>query len=82
MKPAIKPKLIRKAIIKSTLYENSILETTRICEAVSHGCLVISETSINDQELPELAKLIDFVPDGDTDALEGACNTGYRIQRN
>ena len=67
----MRQELNRSAIVVNIHnYENAILETTRICEAVSHGCLVISETSINDHEFPELAKLIDFVPDGNTDAME------------
>ena len=49
--------------------ENAILETTRICEAISHGCLVISESCCNYDEFPELHQMVEFVPAGDTKAM-------------
>ena len=58
-----------KIVVNIHYYEGAMLETTRICEALSHGCIVVSEESINDTEYPELCELIDFVPVGDTDAL-------------
>lgn len=54
-----------KIVINIHYYENAMLETTRVSEAISRGCLVISETSINDAEYPALCELIDFVPVGD-----------------
>ncbi len=48
---------------------DAVLETTRICEAISHGCLVISETCSNYDEFPELTKMVEFVPLGDTKAI-------------
>lgn len=58
-----------KIVVNIHYYEGAMLETTRICEALSHGCIVVSEESINDTEYPELCELIDFVPVGDTEAL-------------
>ena len=48
---------------------DAVLETTRICEAISYGCLVISETCSNYDEFPELTKMVEFVPLGDTKAI-------------
>lgn len=50
--------------------EKAMLETARICEALSHGCLVISETGINDAEYPELLEMVDFVMAGEIDTIE------------
>lgn len=56
-------------VINIHYYEGAMLETTRICEALSHNCLVVSETSVNDTEFPLLKELVDFVPVGDVDAM-------------
>ncbi len=63
-----------KLVLNVHYYEGAMLETTRICEALSHGCLVISEGSVNDAEYPELADLVDFVPVGDVSAMEDRIN--------
>lgn len=56
-------------VINIHYYEDAMLETTRICEALSHNCLVVSETSVNDAEFPMLKELVDFVPMGDVNAM-------------
>ena len=56
-------------VINIHYYEGAMLETTRICEALSHNCLVVSETSVNDAEFPMLKELVDFVPVGDVEAM-------------
>lgn len=62
-----------KVVVNIHYYEGAMLETTRICEALSHGCIVVSERSINDEEYPELIELVDFVPTGDATALAERC---------
>jgi len=59
-----------KIVLNIHFYENALLETTRLCEAMSHGCLVISERGSNNEEYPELEELVDFVDVDDVDALE------------
>ncbi|WP_458400194.1 glycosyltransferase family protein [Mailhella sp.] len=59
-----------KIVLNIHYYENAMLETTRLCEALSHGCMVISEKSITDAEYPELKNLVDFVDIDDVDAME------------
>ena len=56
-------------IINIHYYAGAMLETTRISEAVSHNCLVLSETSVNDDEYPILKEVVDFVPVDDVDAM-------------
>lgn len=56
-------------VINIHYYEGAMLETTRIAEALSHNCLVVSESSINDAEYPELKQVVDFVPVGDFAAM-------------
>lgn len=43
-----------KLVLNIHFYENALLETTRICEALSHGCDVLSETSSDMKYYPEL----------------------------
>ena len=64
-------KILKKSGIVLNIHsrENAVLETTRLCEAISHGCLVISETCCNYDEFPELCKMVEFVPQGDTKAI-------------
>lgn len=57
-------------IINIHYYEGAMLETTRIAEAMSHNCLIVSETSMNDDEYPELKQVVDFVPVGDVAAMQ------------
>lgn len=69
-----------KIILNISTDENAMLETTRLCEAMSHGCLVISERGVNNKEYPELEELVDFVDIDDVDALEKRFNTGWTIR--
>lgn len=43
-----------KLVLNIHFYENALLETTRICEALSHGCDVLSEISSDIKYYPEL----------------------------
>lgn len=58
-----------KIIVNIHYYEGALLETTRIYEALSEGCLVISEKSTDSSEYPELESLVDFVEIGDISAM-------------
>lgn len=47
-------------VINLHAYDNATLETNRICEAVSHGCFVVSEDSKDSLEYPELLPFIEY----------------------
>ena len=49
-----------------------LLEVARISEALAHGCVVVSETSPDQDELGDMASRIAFAPEGDADALGAA----------
>ncbi len=58
-----------KVVVNIHYYEGALLETTRIYECLSRGALVISESSSDIDEHPELSAVVDFVPVGDIDRM-------------
>lgn len=58
-----------KLVVNFHHYENAILETTRISEALSHGAHVISEDAVDQGEHEYFKNLVSFVPRGDIDAF-------------
>lgn len=50
-----------KIVLNIHYYNEALLETTRICEAISYGCLVISEKTQDSNQYPELNNLVDFI---------------------
>lgn len=51
-------------------YDNSMLETTRLYETLSLGCsMIVSERSSDSDEEKRLEGIVDFVPNGDIDAM-------------
>ncbi len=58
-----------KIVINIHYYENALLETTRLYEALSLGTPVISETSTDIHHHNILSNLIDFTPLGDINAM-------------
>lgn len=58
-----------KVVINVHYYEGALLETTRIYECLSHDCLVVSESSSDIEQHPDIAKYVDFVPVGDIEAM-------------
>lgn len=63
-----------KIVLNIHYYEGAMLETPRLCEAISRGCLVVSESSINDVEYPELQAMVDFAKVDDINDLEKKLN--------
>lgn len=60
-----------KIVLNIHYYENAMLETTRLHEALSVGTsLIVSETSCDKDAENRLAGIVDFVPVGDIDAME------------
>lgn len=51
---------------------DALMETTRICESLSHGAQVVSEDILNRGEFPEIDSMIHFAPPGDIDLLSQA----------
>lgn len=59
-----------KIIINAHYYENALLETTRLYEALSKSdCLIISERSRDEKEEMPLESIIDFTKIGDIDEM-------------
>lgn len=58
-----------KVVVNIHFYENALLETTRISEALTHGARVVSETAADQNDNAAFAGLVDFVPRDDVDAF-------------
>lgn len=56
-------------VINVHYYEGALLETTRLYECLSQGCLVVSEKSADLEQYPQLQGLVDFVEIGDAEAM-------------
>ena len=74
-----------KVLLNLHYQENSLLETPRIYEALSHGMRIVSEEAIDctNYDLPEL--LVSFVPTGEVDLISKAirqsldnCETDFK----
>lgn len=59
-----------RIVLNLHYYEDALLESTRIFEALSLGKFVISETSSDMEEYKHLVDIVEFVPEGDYSALE------------
>ncbi|PTE16378.1 methyltransferase domain-containing protein [Pseudogemmobacter blasticus] len=61
--PALRSLLDRtKIVVNVHFYENALLETTRIGEALSHGAHVVSEDAIDQTDHTSYGETVDFVP--------------------
>lgn len=59
-----------KIIVNIHYYQNALLETTRIYEALSFSdCLIISEQSFDKETDGKLNQIVDFTPIGDIDFM-------------
>ncbi len=58
-----------KLVLNIHSCEKSRLEALRICEALSHGCMVISEAGENEAVYPHLQEMVEFVAAGDVDSM-------------
>jgi 2-polyprenyl-3-methyl-5-hydroxy-6-metoxy-1,4-benzoquinol methylase len=58
-----------KVVVNIHYYENALLETTRLSEALSHGAFVVSEQSVDQADQTDFDNLVDFVPADDVDAF-------------
>jgi len=70
--------LAAKIIVNIHYYDGALLETTRLMECLSLGCLVISEESVDMDEYEYLRGLVDFVPQGDSHAMRA--RIGYWLK--
>jgi glycosyltransferase involved in cell wall biosynthesis len=59
-------------VLNIHFYENGLLETNRLLEALSLGTPVISEVGADQAEHGTLAGIVDFVQLGDVDAMAQA----------
>ncbi len=58
-----------KIVVNIHFYENAVLETTWISEALSHGAHVISETAVDQADRGDFSAQVDFVATGDVAAF-------------
>ena len=58
-----------KVVVNIHFYENALLETTRLSEALSHGAFVVSEESSDLNEQAAFCQSVDFVPRDDVEAF-------------
>jgi GR25 family glycosyltransferase involved in LPS biosynthesis len=58
-----------KLVVNIHFYEDALLETTRISEALTHGARVVSETATDQGDNAAFASLVDFVPRDDIGAF-------------
>ncbi|WP_414462577.1 methyltransferase type 11 [Hyphomicrobium sp. DY-1] len=58
-----------KVVVNIHYYEGALLESTRIFEALSLGCQVVSEVGFDQEDYPELNERVRFVEPGDVEAL-------------
>lgn len=71
--PGMDARLDQTAIVVNLHSEaGGLLEVARISEAMSHGCVVVSETAPDMAEAPDLANRIAFVTEGDAAQLSMA----------
>ncbi|WKW50272.1 class I SAM-dependent methyltransferase [Rhodomicrobium lacus] len=68
--PAMRDILDRtKIVVNVHFYENALLETTRLSEALSHGAQIVSEDSTDQADHSDFVGLVDFVPRDDVEAF-------------
>jgi hypothetical protein len=68
--PALRDLLDRTKVVANIhFYENALLETTRISEALSHGAHVVSEEAADQADGGDFTALVDFVPEGELDTF-------------
>ncbi len=62
---------LRKAriVINVHYYEGALLETTRLYECLSLGCLIVSESSVDIEQHQQLREVVDFVEEGDIEGM-------------
>lgn len=61
-----------RVVVNIHYYENALLETTRLCECLSHGARVVSEMSSDMAEQDLFTSLITFTPLGDVASMVAA----------
>jgi len=58
-----------RVVVNIHFYPGALLETTRLWECLSLGCLVVSEASSDMDQHEDLLPLVDFVDDGDFEGM-------------
>ena len=62
-----------KIVVNIHYYENALLETTRISEALSLGAVIVSEKSVDADICEEFGEAVIFAPVGDVDEFVEKC---------
>lgn len=58
-----------KIVVNIHFYNDALLETTRLSEALSHGAYVVSECAVDQNEHTHFGKAVSFVPRDNVDAF-------------
>lgn len=58
-----------KVVVNIHFYENALLETTRLSEALSHGAHVVSESGVDQEDRADFEASVEFVPCGVVEAF-------------
>lgn len=70
-----------KVVVNIHAYETALLETTRICECLSEGTRVVSETAVDQEHHGALASMVSFVPQGDVEGMVQAVDAALADDR-
>lgn len=61
-----------KVVVNIHNYDNALLESTRIFECLSAGCVIVSEDGTDQNEYTHLEKIVDFVESNNYEQLKAA----------
>lgn len=61
-----------KVVVNIHNYDNALLESTRIFECLSAGCVIVSEDGTDQNEYAHLEKIVDFVESNNYEQLKAA----------
>ncbi len=61
-----------RVVVNIHAYENALLETTRLCEVISEGTSIVSETAVDQEAHRQFDNSVKFVPAGDLEAMVSA----------
>jgi hypothetical protein len=58
-----------KVVVNIHYFENALLETTRLSEALSHGAFIVSEQSVDQTDQTDFDGMVDFVAPNDVEGF-------------
>ena len=67
-----------KVVVNIHNYDNALLESTRIFECLSAGCVIVSEDGTDQSEYAHLENIVDFVESNNYEQLKAAISKHVR----